>query len=152
MLAGGMQVGDTSPALNLAYELTTKQAFFTVQGLKQTENYKVHKRIFHTAEPCKVFTLEFPFWNLLSQDSICFGMPGQLSCKCVLLWLEVPGDEGQRVQALKTCLAVCNVFTIYPSLAIVFGKHGTRWKTLFGDTFLTICFSGIILESLLYSY
>jgi hypothetical protein len=85
MPAGGMQVVDTSPAPESSLRACNKAGIFTVQGLKQTENYKVHKRIFHTAEPCKVFTLEFPFWNLLSQDSICFGMPGQLSCKCALL-------------------------------------------------------------------
>lgn len=76
MSAGGVQVGDTSPGPESSLRACDKAGIFTVRELKQTENYKVHKRIFHTAEPCKVFTLEFPSWNLLSQDSICFGSQG----------------------------------------------------------------------------
>lgn len=70
---------DSSAAPKIGLCVYDKAGVFPVQSLKQTEDYKVHKKIFHAAEPCKVFTLEFLFLNSLSQDSIWFGKPGQLS-------------------------------------------------------------------------
>lgn len=54
---------ETWPAPKTSLYACDKAGDFTMRRLKQTENYKVHKRIFHIAEPCKVFTLEFPFLN-----------------------------------------------------------------------------------------
>lgn len=111
----GSPEGDSPPAPETGLCVCDKAGDFTVRRLKQTENYKVHKRIFHTAEPCKMFTLEFPFLNSLSQDSVWFGKPRQLSWKCVLLLLDVSGSRLQGRQCSEAALLFANSLSMNPA-------------------------------------
>jgi hypothetical protein len=88
MPTGGNQVGDSSPVLKTSLYACDKAGVFTEQRLKQTENYKVHKRIFHTAELCKLFTLEFLFFEfiILRQHLVWKAREAELKMCVVITW------------------------------------------------------------------
>lgn len=77
-----------------------KADVFTIRRVKQTENYKVHKGIFHIAEPCTVFTLEFPVWNSLSQGGTWLRQPRRLSWKCAVAGGNLPRPRRPEQTAL----------------------------------------------------
>lgn len=80
------------------------------------------RKIFHTTESCKVFTLEFSFLNSLSQGSIWFGKPSQLGWKCAFLLLEVAGSILQRLRGSEPSLLSTN------SVSIKFCSYSSHWQ------------------------
>lgn len=108
---GRSQVGDLTWAKNQLM-CTWQSGCFYCAGLKQTENYTVHKRIFHIAELCKVFTLEFLFLNSLSQAAL--GLESQGS------WAENVSSYYLRLVGIAC--KVCGVWSQLCSLQIL-GQH-----------------------------